>query len=189
MSNLVFLQAWMGDSAGARETGESTLPLAREYGLQMLEASVLENIAFAEGAAGEYPRAIELAAKSVKLREQAGAEAWSSLPLAGVALWHTKTGNMSEARKAVQRLLADDRAILRGTDWPAYCYWVAAQVLRLNGRTAEAARALERARHLLQAGARELSPEDRAKFLGLPWHVEIQKAAAENVWPDLSTPA
>jgi DNA-binding SARP family transcriptional activator/predicted ATPase len=184
LANLVLLLVWVGRIPAARKTAEKALEPARRLGFEMLEASALENLAYAEAAAGDYTRAIELADTSLELRRCCGADPWSSMTLAGAAIWQVKLGNLPAARDAVRRLLADDEAILRGTDWPSFCYWAAAQILHLDGHPTQAARALERARRLMLSSAGLLEPEDRASFMALPWHVDLAHAVSANTWPD-----
>jgi DNA-binding SARP family transcriptional activator/tetratricopeptide (TPR) repeat protein len=184
LSNLVFMRAYTQQIAGARQAAELALKLARQFGFGLIEASVLENLAFAEAVAGNYARAIELTETSFKLRSKSESLVWSSTTLANLALWHAALGNVPAARDAVQRLLADDDSIMRATDWPTHCYWAAAQIFRAAGDSADSARALKRAKSLMQAAAAELEPEDRASFLSIPWHVDLARAAEANVWPN-----
>ncbi len=184
LSNLVFMRAYTRQVAGAREAAELALTLARQFGFGLIEASVLENLAFAEAVAGDFARAIELTEESFQLRSTSESLVWSSTTLANLALWHAALGNLPAARDAVQRLLANDDSIMRATDWPTHCYWAAAQIFRATGDSAEAARALKRARTLMRTAADELEPEDRESFLALPWHVDLTRAAEANLWPD-----
>jgi tetratricopeptide (TPR) repeat protein len=184
LSNLTFLRAYAGQIAGAREAAELALARARELGLGLIEASVLENLAFAEGKAGEYARAIELAEASFEMRSRYESPLWSSTTLANFAIWNAALGNLEAARQAARRLLSDEDAIMRTTDWPSHCYWAAAQVFRRDGNAEEAARALERARRLMEENAGGLDPEDRESFLALPWHVDLMHAISTGVWPD-----
>lgn len=186
LSNLIFLRAYAGQISGARQAAEVALERARRLGFGLIEASVLENLAFAEAMDGNYARAIELTEASFELRSHSESQVWSSTTLANFAIWHAALGNLPAARDAVRRLLADDEAIIRATDWPTHGYWAAAQIFRAIGDSAEAARALDRARRLMLASADELEPEDRAQFLALPWHVDLARAVASDVWPDLT---
>jgi DNA-binding SARP family transcriptional activator len=184
LSNLVFMRAYTRQVAGARQAAELALKLARQLGFGLIEASVLENLAFAEAVAGDYARAIELTEASFELRSHSESLVWSSTTLANLALWHAALGNLPAARDAVQRLLADDDSIMRTTDWPTHCYWTAAQIFRASGDAGDAARALKRAGSLLQAAAGELEAEDRESFLAIPWHMDLARAVDANVWPD-----
>jgi predicted ATPase/DNA-binding SARP family transcriptional activator len=184
LSNLIFLRAYTGHIAGAREAAELALERARQLGFGLTEASVLENLAFAEGVAGDYARAIALTEASFELRSRSESQVWSSTTLANFAIWHAALGNLPAAREAVQRLLADDDAIMRATDWPTHCYWAGAQIFRAAGDSAQAASALERARRLMLTTAEELEPADRASFLAIPWHVDLMEAVSHGVWPD-----
>jgi DNA-binding SARP family transcriptional activator len=185
LANLVLLRAFAGQLAGARAAADEALPLTRQLGFELQEASVFENLAFAEAAAGDLARAIELATSSFKLRAHSETQVWSSKTLADVAIWHASLGNLPAARDAVRRLLADDDAIARGTDWPSYCYWAAAQILRLDGGDeADAARALAHARRIVQTTADELDAGDRERFRAIPWHLDLARAAEHGIWPD-----
>jgi DNA-binding SARP family transcriptional activator/tetratricopeptide (TPR) repeat protein len=184
LNNLVFLRACTGDFAGARRAGELGLKLARAHGFGVLEASILENLAFAEGSARNYARAIELAEASFAQRSKSESEVWSSKTLADVAIWHAALGNMPAARDAIARMLSDEDAIFRGTEWPAYCYWAAAQIYHLDGREADAARMLKRARQLMLETSNEMEAEDREQYLSIPWHRDILQASDAGLWPD-----
>ena len=173
LANLVFLNACVERIDAARAAAEEALELSRRLGFDLLEPSILENLAYAEGQSGEYARAIELAEKSFELRSDSESLVWARKTIADAALWYAAVGNLDAARDAVTRLLADDDAIARGTDWPTYCYWAAGQVLRLDGQPAAAKRALDRARRLMNASAAELEGEDRERFLSLPWHADL----------------
>jgi len=104
--------------------------------------------------------------------------------LADTAIWHARLGNVAAARDAVDRLLADEGAIAEGTDFPTYCYWVAAQILHLVGRSADAKRALGRGKRLMQATADDLDGDDRKQYLSIPWNADLLLAADSDVWPD-----
>ena len=183
MGNLVLLRGLTGDIAGARQAGELALDLARRMGFGLAEPSTLENLAVAEGAAGEYVRAIEMAESAMQLRSTSDTLMWTSKTLADLAIWYAALGNLPAAREAVRRMLADEDAILNNADWPPYCFWAAAQVFHLDGKPAEAARALERAKRLMQAFADELEPEDRQRYSALFWHTDV-RAALAGTWPD-----
>jgi hypothetical protein len=174
----------MGQIAGARQAADLALERAQRFGFGLFEASVLENLAFAEGMTGDYARAIELTKASFELRSRSEAPVWSSTTLANFAIWNAALGDVPAAREAVRRLLADHDAIMRATDWPTQCYWVAAQIFRVMGDSAEAASALQRARRLMVDTANELEPADRESFLAIPWHVDLTRAAGTDVWPD-----
>jgi DNA-binding SARP family transcriptional activator/tetratricopeptide (TPR) repeat protein len=183
LSNLALLRAVAGDIAGARQAGELALDLARQLGFGLAEPSTLENLATAEAAAGDYARAIEMAQTALKLRSESDTLVWSSKTLADLAIWHAALGNLPAARDAVSRLLANEDAIVHNADWPAYCFWAAAQVFHLDGDSAGAARTLERARHTMQRLADELEPTDREHVSAIPWHDDV-RAALDGVWPD-----
>ena len=184
LGNLVLFRAYTQEIAGAREAAEEALALARRSELQWLEASILENLAYAEASGGDYPRAIELAESSLRVRSQSGTLVWSLKTLADLALWQARTGNLPSARDAVERLLADENAIARETDWPSYCWWAAAQIFHRDGDPKQAARALDRATQLLEESSNALEGEDRERYLALPWHVDLRAASATGVWPD-----
>lgn len=183
-SNLAFAYAYAGESTEALRYGKEALELSRQFGFRLMEASTLENLALAEGVAGNYARAIDYANASFEVRSTSASQVWSGQTLASLAIWHAKLGDLAAARDAVQRLLADDEALNRGSDWPTYCYWAAAQIAHLEGRSGEATRLLERAKRLMQKSAAALEEEDQISFLALPWHVDIKETAATGVWPD-----
>ena len=184
LNNLVSVRGCMGQVAGAREAAELALDLARRHGFGLLEASVLENLAFAEGLAGDYARAVEVVEPSFELRSRSESQIWSTMALANLAIWHAGLGNLHAARDAAHRVLADEDAIMRATEWPAYCYWAAAQAFHAGGDSAEATRALDRGRRLMAASANELEAEDREQFLAIRWHADLARAAEDDVWPD-----
>jgi uncharacterized membrane protein len=80
--------------------------------------------------------------------------------------------------------LADDDAITSGCDWPSYCFWAAAQILRATGDEVAANHLLERARGIMKQSAKGLEPEDRTSFLALFFHRDIAHAAESGAWPD-----
>ncbi len=183
LTNLIFLRACVGEIAAARQAAGVALEVARKFGFGLLEASALENLGNAEAAAGDYARAVELAEASFDVRSRSESQVWSSKTLADVAIWYAALGNLPAARDAARRLLADEDAILRATEWPAYCYWAAAQIFHLASEEAEAAKTLDRARRMLLAAADELESEDRERFLAIPWHVDLMAAATDDRWP------
>jgi DNA-binding SARP family transcriptional activator/tetratricopeptide (TPR) repeat protein len=183
-SNLVYLLACKKDVAGARRIGEGALDDARRGGFGLIEANLLENLAMAEGAAGNFERAIDLAEASFAVRSRSESETWSAKTLADVAIWYANVGNLDAAREAARRLLADDKAIANGADWPTYCYWSGAQILRLTGDTGDASRALEAAHRLMLAEAEMLEREDRQSFLALEFHRNIACAVSQDEWPN-----
>lgn len=186
LSNLAFIRACTNDVAGAHAAGDRALEEARREGFGWIEATLLENLAMAEGAVGNVRRAIELAEASFAVRSRLRSQVWSSKTLADVALWYASAGDLTAAREAVQRLLADEDAMARGTDWPAYGYWCAAQVFRLSAQRDAADLALEKARRAMLSEAAALEGGDRESFLGLPFHRDITRAVASGVWPNLA---
>lgn len=184
LSNLALQYAYAGRPAEALRYGEESLELTRRYGFRNMEASTLENVALAEGVAGHYERAIDYANASLKLRSELQLQMWSGQTLASIAIWQVRLGNRAAAREAVEKLLADEDAIDRGNDWPAYCYWAAAQIVRLDGDRAKGKLLLERAKRLMHKAAQSFAEEDRAAFLSLPWHRDIAETAKTDVWPD-----
>ncbi len=184
LDNLVLLRSHAGDAEGARAAADEALALARSLELALNEASVLENLAAAEGAAGNLERALELAESSFAVRARSDSTVWSCKTLADAAIWHTRLGNVTAARDAVRRLLADEEAIVAGTDFPTYCYWAAAQVFHREGRAGEASRALERGRRLMQATADDLEGDDRSQYLAIRWNADLLRAAEAGDWPD-----
>lgn len=184
LSNLCFQYSYTGQPAEALRYGEEALRLSRGRGFRNMEASTLENLALAEGVAGQYARAVEYANASIELRSTLQSEVWSGHTLANIAIWQTRLGNLEAAREAVVQMLADDDALNRGNEWPAYIYWVAAQVRRRDERSAEATALLERANRVMLKTASEFDEADRTSFLALPWHVDIAEAVATGVWPD-----
>jgi DNA-binding SARP family transcriptional activator len=183
-SNLVYLKACTADVEAARDVANRVLDDIRTSGFGLIEASVLENLAFAEGSVGNFERAVELAEASFEVRSRSESMVWSSKTLADIAIWYANLGKLDAALETVTRLLSDDDAILRGADWPTYCYWAAAQVLRLAGKSPESARALERAYRLMRESAANLESEDCEQFLGLPFHVDLRQAVEAKIWPE-----
>jgi tetratricopeptide (TPR) repeat protein len=184
LANLVLFRAYRHEINGAREAGDEALALARRSELQSMEASIVENLSYAEAAGGDYIRAIELAESSLRLRSQSETAIWSLKTLADLAIWRARTANLQAARDAVKRLLADEDAVERETDWPSYCWWAAAQIFHLDGDSEQAAHALDRARQLLEESADALGGEDRERYLSLPWHVDLRAASTSGVWPN-----
>ncbi|HEY1655697.1 MAG TPA: AAA family ATPase [Candidatus Tumulicola sp.] len=183
LANLAFLRACTRDVAGAKEAGKKAISLARKHEFKLIEASAIENLAFAEAAGGNLVRAIQHANEALDLRQHSQSEVWSCKMLADLAVWHAALGDLTAARDSVRRMLANENAILRGTDWPEYCYWAAAQIFHLDGNANEAQFALGQARRMIDATAAELEPEDRDQFATIPWHVDIANAATNDVWP------
>ncbi len=183
LSNRIFLHACLGQVAEARQTAELVFEPARLLGLQLLEASAFENLAAAEASGGNYQRAIELAEASFEVRSRSESGVWSSKTLADLGLWYGTLGDLSAARNAIRRMLADENAIAQGSDWPSYCYWAAAQIFHLDGVGEHATRALAHAHRLMQASANDLEPEDRERFLALRWHADLAHAVNAGAWP------
>lgn len=183
LGNLIFLRACNGDIEGAREAARKSIPLARRHEFKLIEASSIENLAFAEAADGNLVRAIQLAEESIDLRARSQSEVWSCKTLADLAVWHAALGELDAAHDALRRLLANENAILRGTDWPEYCYWAAAQIFHLDGNEEEANIALSQANRVIEAIAAELEPDDREKFAAIPWHVDITNAIQRAAYP------
>ncbi|HEX3457890.1 MAG TPA: hypothetical protein VHR97_08050, partial [Candidatus Baltobacteraceae bacterium] len=184
LENLAFLRAFTGDIDGAREAAQEVQRLAATLEYALSEASALENLAFAEAKAGNFVRALELAEASFEKRAQTESQVWSCKTLADTAIWHARLGDMPAAHENVKRMLSDEESIVEATDFPTYCYWAAAQVLHAEGREADAARALDKARRLLQSTAAGLEGEDRAQYLSIPWNADMMVAAESGRWPN-----
>ena len=183
LSNLAFLRAAVRDVTGAKDAGRKAIALARKHEFKLIEASAIENLAFAEAAGGDFVRAIGHANEALELREHSQSEVWSCKMLADLSVWHAALGDLTAARDCIRRMLANENAILRGTDWPEYCYWAAAQIFHLDGNTNEASFALSQAQRMIEATAAELEPEDRERFLAISWHADIANATANDIWP------
>ena len=139
LNNLIFLRACTGDIAGAREAGEfGARDRAPSSATGCWKRRCSRTSAMPRPPAGNYARAIELAEASFELRSRSESQVWSSKTLANLAVWYAALGNLPAARDAVARMVADEDAIMRATDWPSYCYWAAAQIFHLGG---------DRARH------------------------------------------
>lgn len=184
LGNLGFVRACIGQPDAAREAAREAFAQARKLEFRLIEASALENLAYAEASAGNLDKAIEHAEASLELRADSESEVWASKTLADLAVWYAATGDRLAANDSVRRMLVDDDAITQGNDWPEYCYWAAAQVFHLDGSLPEAALALERAQSIVTATAADLDPADRDSYLAISWHVDIANAAERDVWPD-----
>ena len=171
------------DVEGAQSAAREALELARRLEFGLIEASALENLAFAEAAGGKLSQAIAHAEEALDIRARSQSQVWTSKTLADLAVWHAAQGNLAAARDCVRRLLAGEKAILTSTEWPEYCYWAAAQVFRLDGNMPEALRLLERARQTMQATADGLDAADRESFAAVPWHADIAAAAGAKFGP------
>lgn len=183
LGNLGLFRAYTTDVEGARSAAREAVALARKLGFGVIEASSLENLAFAAAAAGDLAEAIAHAEEALELRARSQSQAWESKTLADLAVWHAASGNLAAAGDYARRLLADEKGIAASSE-PEYCYWAAAQILRLEGKKADASRALGRARAMMQAMADGLDAEDRASFESIPWHADLAAAATQGVWPD-----
>ncbi len=183
LGNLGFLRACIGQADGAREAAREAFQLARKLEFRLIEASALENLSFAEAASGNLAKAIEHAEASLELRANSESQVWASKTLADLAVWYAASDDRVAANDAVRRMLVDDEAITGGNDWPEYCYWAAAQVFHLDGNLDEAAYALERAQSIVQTTIDDLDPADRESYLAITWHVDMQQAAENDIWP------
>ncbi|HEY5339846.1 MAG TPA: tetratricopeptide repeat protein, partial [Candidatus Aquilonibacter sp.] len=184
LGNLGFLRACIGEPDGAREAAREAFGLAKKLEFRLIEASALENLAYAEASAGNLAKAIEHAEASLELRADSESQVWSSKTLADLAVWNAACGDRVAANDNVRRMLADEDAITNGNDWPEYCFWAAAQIFHLDGNLDEAAYALERAQRIVQTTVDDLDPADRESYLAIRWHVDMALAAERGVWPD-----
>jgi DNA-binding SARP family transcriptional activator/tetratricopeptide (TPR) repeat protein len=184
LANLGFLRACAGDIEAAESAAREARQLAQQLGFGLIEASALENLAFAEAAAGKLADAIAHAEEALEVRARSQSQVWASKTLADLAVWHAALANLPAARDHVRRLLIHEDEISDSTEWPEYCYWAAAQVFRLEGNLPEAARALDRARAVVQTAAESLDAVDRESFAAISWHVDIAAAAQRGIWPD-----
>ncbi|MGB8909827.1 MAG: AAA family ATPase [Candidatus Cybelea sp.] len=184
LANLGFLRACVANAEGAQSAAREARQLARRLEFGLIEASALENLAFAEATTGRLTKAIAHAEAALELRARSQSQVWASKTLADLAVWHAALANLPAARDHVRRMLADEKSIASSTEWPEYCFWAAAQVFRLAGNMPEASRALERARQMMQSAADGLDPADRESFAAIPWHVDIAAAAQQGTWPD-----
>jgi tetratricopeptide (TPR) repeat protein len=182
LGNLGLFRAYTTNVAGAQAAAREAVALARQLEFGVIEASALENLSFAEATAGNLTEAIVHAEAALEVRARSQSEAWASRTLADLAVWHAACGNLAGARDYVRRLLADEKSISTSAE-PEYCYWAAAQIFHLEGKTAEASRALGRARAMITATADGLDPADRTSFEAIPWHSDIA-AAVRGAWPD-----
>ncbi len=184
LGNLALVSACERDLERAQRAAQDALEPSRELGFTLIEASILENLAFAEGATGHYTGAILHAEASLEVRARSQSEIWSAKTLADLAIWHAALGDLERAREYARRMLEHEETFARSTEWPEYCYWAAAQVFRLLGDLTLTARMLKRARHITDATAQELEPEDRERFLAISWHRDIAEAARNDLWPN-----
>ncbi|HEY1680519.1 MAG TPA: AAA family ATPase [Candidatus Tumulicola sp.] len=183
LDNLVLLRAYTGRFDGAREAARRASELADELDFAMQKASIVENLAFVEAQTGDFELAIALAEESVERRKAFEPNVWSCKTLADMAIWQANVGNLPAAREAIRLLYEHEDDIVRSTDFPTYCYWAAAQIFHLDGRSTDERRALQKGRQIMQTMVQELDDVDRAQYLGIPWHADIIRASDSNEWP------
>ena len=78
LANLGFLRACAGNLVGAQSVAREARQLAHLLGFGLIEASALENLAFAEAAAGEVAQAIAHAEAALELRASSQSQVWAS---------------------------------------------------------------------------------------------------------------
>ena len=183
LDNLVLLRAYTGRFEGAREAARRASALADELDFAMQKASIVENLAFAEAQTGNFELAISLAEESLERRKTFESNVWSCKTLADIAICYANVGNLPAARAAIRELYEHEDEIVHATEFPTYCYWAAAQIFHLDGRTPDERRALQKGRQIMQTVVQELEEVDRAQYLGIVWHADLIRASESNEWP------
>ena len=113
-------------------TGEA-LALAREWGYRVLEASALEDVAYAEAGAGEHAAAIIHMESALALRAETGSETWNGVSYVYLALWKAAVADLEAARGYASRAFELEQTLAQITPWPQGCYWALARVLHACG--------------------------------------------------------
>ena len=94
LANLGLLRACAADVEGAQSAALEALQLARRLEFGLIEASALENLAFAEAACGKLTQAVAHAEESLDIRARSQSQVWTSRTLADLAVWHAALGNL-----------------------------------------------------------------------------------------------
>jgi hypothetical protein len=89
---------------------------------------------------------------------------------------------MKTARERIERMLATE-AYVTGTEWPQFCHWAAARILKACGDEKRAVEALDRAKGVVDAMVDQLDPVRRERYLNVSWNGEIVEAAERGIWP------
>lgn len=178
LANIALVKAYRGDYEGAKSAAVATIELLHNFDFLTEEASSLENLAFAEGSAGEFAVAIEHMERSIAMREAAGMEVWIPKSLGDLATWYLAIGDVASAKHCIERMMQKENTIEQATIWPQCCFWAAARVFQAVGDERASARAMERARAIVDEMSARLEEEDRHRYLSIPWNREILAACA-----------
>jgi DNA-binding SARP family transcriptional activator/tetratricopeptide (TPR) repeat protein len=175
-----------GAVQAARTHTAEALALAREWGYRVLEASALEDVAYAEAGGGDHAAAIAHMESALALRAETGSETWNEVSYVHLALWKAAVGDMEAARGYASRAFEHEETLAQITPWPQGCYWPLARVLHACGEEVRAAQLRERANAMMLAAAEALDPSERETFLALPFHRELREAVETKRWPPLA---
>jgi len=180
--NQALVRDCLGDSAGARQLGQSAVALLRAAADQVGLAAALRVAGHGELGCGLADQAAASFAESRAILEALGLPHLALETVAGQARLALAAGDLSTALDHVSLILQrlDDGASLAGTDEPMRIRLVCAEVL-LAAADNRASAVLDSAHHDLAARAQRIAdPLLRQSFLDqVPWHQALTRLAQQ----------
>jgi ATP/maltotriose-dependent transcriptional regulator MalT len=181
--NLGMVAFYQGNHAAARQAAERGLVLARQMGSQVMEANALANLGAAERELGELDLAVMHMQAGIELRRKVGQPAELAVDLCDLTEAFLRRGNLEQARRATDEMLALHDAAPGSMMYPQYILWAAAQTALASGDVHRARSLFAKATETLETKAAAIPEADsRAAFLELPFNRRLRDAAAAQ-WP------
>jgi tetratricopeptide (TPR) repeat protein len=187
--NLAFVHLLRKDPAAAKEVSLAALDIARSMQHSHYEASALSNLGQAERDLGDLDGAIEQMSAGVAIRRANGTAAENIDDIVNLAYVYMLAGDPDSARPLGEEMWPALESMSMVVFMPQFALWMAAQVFRGLGQRERAKAMLEKAHAAVETQASLVaSPAERASFLALEPHKEIEAAFSRKRWPPLGIP-
>jgi predicted ATPase/DNA-binding SARP family transcriptional activator len=182
--NLSLVRILRGDPVGAKHFALAGLEVARAVGFPLFEGAALANLGNAERALGNLDVGLLHIKDGLRIRERLLSPTDVLDDYCDLAVGYLQARDLARALSTTTKLLTIAEESLEGAFWPHVCFWSAALVHRVAGKT-DATALLERANAEMHAFAAAIADlQTRSAFLALPACREIVAAFERDEWPE-----
>ena len=187
--NESFIAIGQGKPADAKVLATQAYDIAKGMEHTAFMAAALANLGAAERDLGELDAAIEHMEKGLAMQFALNRMADAVADLADAALAYAQRGNLADALRVAEQILAVDASWIDSAIFPPHPLWVVACVFHWTGDD-RAAGSYETAWKLAQALARSIAdPQLHASFKRLPFYTAMAAIDGVNGWPMLPAAA
>jgi DNA-binding SARP family transcriptional activator/tetratricopeptide (TPR) repeat protein len=182
--NLSFFHLVRRNLTQAETHARRALDLARKLQHKAFTAQALANLGAVERELGRFDSALEHMQAGLELQDTVSRPADQVNDLADMALAYLMKGDLEDARRTTDRMLAAAEESTDAAFWPQVLFWTGARVYRACGKKKRTSELLERARAYAVKVAEVLhDPSTREHYTRLPVNQQIFAAWDHAEWP------